>query len=263
MNNKLIVLVILILSVFNSFSFNDGKLSSLSDAIINNYDNAEKAFLQKDYKLAAEYFGLIKLEADRLTPASHFKYAFALYQSGAYDFSLKNFESLEKSYPEYLLRYNTFFRIKNLWKINSNRAVYEAEKFIASFPKTALADSLLLPVADYYFTGNKYIKARNYYLLHAKWKVDKRLDTYASIRAAQCLYFAGDKKGAREAFVQILRNHESAEECFKFVQWLEDEEQDLYKQHFFKVVDVYFQNEQYNQLRNILGDTYKSPVMML
>jgi TolA-binding protein len=257
MQNKFILPVIFVLAAFNSFSYSDPKVLT-SSAIIDNYENAEKAYQQKDYKEAAEYFGLVKLESSSFSSSSHFKYAYSLYQTGEHNFSLGNLEAIGVKSPEYLPHYIEFFRIKNLWELSKTTAAGRAEKFISAYPKTSLADSLLLSLANYYYTTNNFSKARMYYMLHQQWNVDKTRNAFTSIRSAMCLYKLNRRNEARHEFIQVLSNFEKAEETLDFVIWLAVNEKDLYKTHFFKVVDVYFGNKEYTSLNDILEGYIKT-----
>lgn len=258
MRNRLF-LTIIFLGAFNSLSFYDKRSSNSAISFYStSFEIAEKAYEDKDYLLAARHYGLLKRESERIPPSIQFKYSYSLYQSGEYDFSYTNFISLKNSSPGYLKKYNEFYRIKNLWQINKAEAALLSEKFISTHKETALADSLLLPFADFHYENENYIKARTYYQYHEKWKVEKEKRSYTSIKSAMCLYNNKQEKQAKIEFSQILKKYKSDDETFKFVQWLSENEKDFYKQHFFKVIDVYFGNKQYKALKEELESFIES-----
>lgn len=252
MKNKLL-LILFFLYAFNGLSFSDKRKPNGNLSTFNiSFETAENAYKNKNYLIAAQYFGQLKLQEERFSPSTQFKYAFSLYQSAEYSFSYKNFKSLQNSSPGYLKKYNYFFRIKNLWQINKFEAAIQSEKFIEANEKTALADSLLLPLADFYYDIRNYNKARTYYNYHKKWKVDKNKRAYTSIKSAMCLYLTKQKKQSEIEFTQILNKYKKDKETFEFVVWLSENENKFYNKNFFKVSEVYFGNKQYIALRSEL-----------
>ncbi len=252
MKNKFL-LTLFLLVTFNGFSFSDKRKSDVSlTASGNSLETAEKAYKDKNYSIAAQHYGQLKLEIQNIPPATQFKYAFSLYHAAEFEPSYSTFIALANSSPEYLQKYNQFFQIKNLWQINKSQAAMQSMQFIESNKTTALADSLLLPLSDFYYDNGNYSKARIYYLLHKKEQVDKGKRAYASIKAAMCLYRSRQVKQAKIEFIQILKKYKSDRETLKFAQWLSKNEKEFYEDHFFKVTDVYFGNKKYKNLKSEL-----------
>jgi soluble lytic murein transglycosylase-like protein/TolA-binding protein len=260
MKSKVFVLSIFAVFVFCGYTFNrkpvkKGNSSPLSIV----YNIADSAYTAKNYALASTYFHKIKYEFDhKLSNPEQFKYAYSLYRNSEYEISKSSFESLSISSPEYLTQYTLFFKIKNLWQLDPAIAAKHSENFVSRYQKTALADSLLLPLADYFYQKGFFIKARNYYQLYSNWDVDKNKRAYVAIQSAWCMYRLNKKQQARDEFIQILRKYSSKSETLDFVKWLGLYEKDLYKTHFFNVIDVYFDNHEYASIKEELEEYIKS-----
>jgi len=260
MKSRVLILSLFALVSFCGYSFNRKPVRPVTKPSVSLYNNiADSAYSVKNYALATKYYHQIKYEFKKeLSNPEQFKYAYSLYRNNEFELSKRNFETLSSSSPEYLTAYSLFFKIKNLWHLDPRNAAKQTENFIARFKKTGLADSLILPVADYYYQRGFFTKARNYYQLHKKWKVDKNKSAYVAIQSAWCMYKINKKQQARDEFIQILRKFSSKKETLDFVVWLSKYEKDLYKKHFFKVVDVYFRNQKYGSLKDQLEKYIKS-----
>jgi soluble lytic murein transglycosylase-like protein/TolA-binding protein len=220
--------------------------------------DADSAYQVKNFSLAVKYYEKLSDKSRKnLSPSSRFKFAYALHRDGQHRLSNAHFDSLSSQYPSYLPLYRGFFEIKNLWKINSFEASARSEKFIARYKNYELADSLILPLADYYYDDLEYNKARKYYRLYKKKRVSKHKRAYVSIRSALSLYYNNKPALAQDEFIQVLRKYPSAPETAEFVEWLYQEENKLFNEQFFKVVDVYYRNKKYKVLKNLLEDYIK------
>jgi len=221
--------------------------------------DADSAYHAKDFSLALKHYDKLDNEsAKNLSPSLRFKYAYALHRNGEYTSSYNNFDLLLKKSKEYLPQYSSFFKIKNLWQLNKFEASVRAEQFINKNKKSALSDSLVLPLADYFYENRRYKKARNLYLTHTKRKINKHNRPYTAIRAALSLYNSNKRKMARDEFIQVLRKYPFSSETYNFVQWLSEEEETLFDKHFFKVVDVYYKNRKYSALKILLENYIKN-----
>ncbi len=236
-----------------------GYSSFIQPHILNNIVEADSAYYVKDFSTASKYYSNVDEEsAKNLSHSSRFKFAYALHRNGEYTLSNKNFDLLLDNSKNYLPQYNAFFKIKNLWQLNKLEASHQTEKFIKKYKKSALSDSLILPLADYLYKNEQYEKARSFYKMFKKRKIDKDKRAYVSIRAALSLYHNNKQTIARDEFIQILRKYPSQPETFLFVQWILDKEDKLFQDHFFKVVDIYYKNKKYTLLRDLLENFIKS-----
>ena len=231
-----------------------GYSSYISSGMLKIVAYADSAYQAKDFSLASKYYNE---SAKNLDPSSRFKYAYALHRNGEYTLSNNTFDVLLTKSKNYLPQYSYFFKIKNLWRLNGFKASARAEKFIIKYNKSFLADSLILPLADYFYENDRYKKARKYYRLFEKRKIDKHKRAYVSIRAALSLYYDNKQSIARNEFIQILRKIPSSQETFKFTQWLLEEEESLFTAHFFNVADVYYKNKKYSLLKDLLENYIK------
>lgn len=259
MKSRVFILSLLALVSLCGYSFNKKPLSSTAASSVTLiYNIADSAYAVKNYALATTYYYKIKHELQRsLSNAEQFKFSYSLYRNGEYELSKRNFDYLNRTSPDFIPSFVQFFKIKDLWNQNTYIAALQSENYISRYQKTALADSLLLPVANYYYNKGFFIKARNYYQLFQKWYVDKTKIAYVAIRAAYCLYYLNKKSQARDEFIQILRKYRSQPQTLDFVRWLSENEKDLYKQHFFKAVSVYFNNQKYALLKDELENYIK------
>ncbi|MCB9058235.1 MAG: tetratricopeptide repeat protein [Calditrichae bacterium] len=258
MKQLILIFTTLIILSFNT-NPNDGKVLEALPDFIRTYEYADSAYSSGDYKQASLFYKKVLENSPRSIPAAtHFKFAMSLYYSGNYTASNENFTDILEKNSEYLPQYVRFFRIKNLWHTNPSLAAGEAEYYIAKYPKSALADSMVLPIADYYYSTDNFQKSRKYYELFNKWNFDKNKRAYASIHSALSNYRLGNKSNAREEFRQILGKYSSKEETLELVDWIADKEPELYKQQFFKVNEVFFDNGLYEKAKGQLEEYIKS-----
>ncbi len=214
---------------------------------------ADSVYHSGSYSEAAELFsGQMAYLPPVSIPPVRFKYAMSLMHNSRYAQSLRQLDTLAQSHAEYLPEYVSYFKIKNLWGIDSSRAAGAAAAFIKAHPRLSLADSLLLPLADYYFQQGAYAKARPYYDLFVDWRVNKGRTAYAKIQSAFCKYHRRHITRARAEFKQIIRRHKKSDDTFKLVQWLKKNEPLFFKQQIFNISDVYFAARQYGPLRLLL-----------
>ncbi len=214
---------------------------------------ADSVYHVGDYGEAAELLAgqLAYLPSSSMPPA-RFKYAMSLMYNRYHEQSLRQLDTLALNHPGYLPDYVSYFKIKNLWAVDSALAADRAATFIKKHPRLSLADSLLLPLADYHFRRGAYGKARPYYDLFVDWRVDKERTAYARIRSALCKYHRRQLSRARAEFKQIIRRHKKSADTFKLVQWLKENEPLFFKQQIFNITNVYFAARQYGALRLLL-----------
>lgn len=254
MKSKVLVLTLLTFVSFCGYSFKWKNVRAASmSAVALSKEIADSAYSIKDYALATKYYHRIKFELQQqLSNPEQFKYSYSLYRNGEYELSRYQFEYLHSADPGYLTSFVQYFKIKSIWKLDPGYAATQSEIYISNHLKSALADSLLLPLADYYFQKAYFVKARNYYQLHKKWNVDKSKNAYVAVQSAWCLYKMNKIRQARDEFVQILGKYPSYNETYDFILWLEKNEKELYRRQFFKVVNVYFGNHEYSELKEQL-----------
>lgn len=259
MNRLSLLLVTLLLLSFNGNPLDDRSVETILPDLINAYENADSAYSSKNFSRAAEFYKqVIEKSPYEISESTRFKYAVSLSRNGEFYESNNHFDQLLSGNENYLPQYVKFFKIKNLWQINGNDAAGASEKFIEQYPESALADSLVLPLADYYFGQRYFSKSRKYYELFNKWNVNKTKRAYAAIRSALSNYNLGNKALAREEIVQILRSYESSKETLELVYWLEENESGLYEKHFFKITEVLFRNNRFEQAKERLEEYAKT-----
>jgi len=214
---------------------------------------ADSAYSQGKFARAADILSdEMSFVPQAVMPSVRFKYAVSLYRSGRNRQSLNQLDSLRRHHPEYLPDYITYFRIRNLWALDSARAAEAAETFIKKHPRLSLADSLILPLADNYFRNKDYNNARRLYDLFRQWKVDKSQNAYARIQSAMCLYHGGRRKWALAEFRQIISRYARNEKTLALAEWLKENEADFFQKHIFKMVKVYSANRSYRTMRRLL-----------
>ncbi len=186
-----------------------------------------------------------------------FRMAYAMFRTAQYDSSARLFFYLW-SKRDFLTEFSQFFYISSLWQINKGKAVREAEHFIDQYNSHALADSLIIPCAEYFYQHRYYTKARDYYLLAKKRDVSIEKKAQFSILAAKSLYFQGQKKLAKKEFTQVLRKYPGNEAALELAILLKSIEKEYFRENFFKIVDVYYSNKDYDELRSLIESYIKS-----
>ncbi len=209
--------------------------------------NADTLYNAQKYSAFLDALNNAKKGATQ-APAYRFKRAYALYRTKQYKSSADRFYRLAEN-DRFLPLYSRFFRIRALWHYNSQKAVQEAKQFVNAFAKRALSDSLTILLADSLFANSTFDQAFEYYQQAYHNKVDRNNNAYFRIRAAKALYLSGKKQEARQYFFQILNRYESDPNTLRFCQWLQENEPDYYREHFFDVVDVYLNNSKPSEIK--------------
>lgn len=197
---------------------------------------------------------------DKLLKSSaynQFKKAYQYYLSGQYDLSISGFHRLYNDL-EYLSEYSHFFYIKSLWHNDRPAAMDAAQEFITRYDKHALADSLIIPLADAFFESGEYKKALNYYSLAQNRKITPETTIYSQIQAGQCLYRSGNINQALDAFYQIMKKYPSQDAVLQLAEFLIREQPKFYQDNFFLFVEVYFSNRRFNALQVMLEKYIKA-----
>lgn len=215
---------------------------------------AEKAYADKNYALHAK---LLNPYAGTLDDRSKFKLAYALYKTKDYTKSHQHFTQLYNN-SSYLIRESGFFKVKARMAVDSAAAVSMALRYIKKHSKTALSDSLLIPVANYLYHHKRYQEAADLYNKHRIWGVDKKKNAFTRIRRAFCLFNLGKKTTAFKKFENLLKRYPADKETLKLAKWLEKEAPERYKKQFFRIVKVYSRNKAYNALNHKLNTFIKN-----
>jgi len=231
------------------FSYTDKNTSyQTADSLytIGNFDSALKNF--KD------------VSEDKLfnrDPNAQFKMAYTYYKTGDYKSSATIFRKLLDE-DQYLTEYSEYFYIKSLWPINNSLAVDKAVEYINKYKKHALSDSMIVPLADELFEIGSFKKARNFYLMAKKRKINPDITVYSLVQAAYSLYYLNKEKQAFSEFYQIIRKYPGRKETLELVANLKREEPKFYQENFFSIADVYYKNGRYSSLRLMLEKFIKA-----
>lgn len=202
------------------------------------------------------YYNTLSLTSSKYNPATEFKIAYSFFKTGKYGSSAEVFDRLVKEH-NFLPEYSRFFSIKSLWRLNAQKAQKAACQFIEQYNKHALADSLLIPVADQFYNDRSYQEARHYYLLAKRRNVRRQENAYLLIQAAKAIYKTGQIEQANNEFYQVLKKYPSHNKTYELAVWLKKNQPQFYKEHFFNIVDVYYRNKEYNSERKLLENYIK------
>ncbi len=215
--------------------------------------SADSAYAHGNYRRAAvNYHNIVNRSPQKASAQIQFKYAYSLYKIGDYLLSAAQFDSLLRQDARYLPAYAAFFKVKALQKIGLPRAAEAGYNYILKYPKTSLADSLLMPVADYYYHKQNLTVAEGLYRKFIKWGVDRSQNVRAYARLVKILYSSNQKEQARKQTLYTMRKYPAAEETFDLVQFVKKTDRGFYRLHFFNVSDVYFANRHFQKLRAML-----------
>ncbi len=210
-----------------------------------------------DYTSALHYYKVAISKSNfNNTPELQFKIAYSLYNTKDYQKSAAIFKSL---YEKELIipDFSQFLYIKSLWKTDKNAAVVESKKYLQKYKKNSLNDSLLIPMADYFFIKKRYLEARSYYLKAKRRNFDKSKRAYLRIQAAISICKSGNKKKAFEEYYQIIKKFSGYPETYNLTLLIKDKYPDYFYERFFNVVDVYLSNRKYNELQHLLENYIK------
>ncbi len=180
-----------------------------------------------------------------------FKTAFAAYKAGTFSYSARLFNYLIRE-RRFLPEYSSYFYIKNLWEINPKQAAKESERYISNYKKHAFADSLIVPLAEYFMDGGQYQKARTYYLKAKAWRVNPLRNAEFLIAAADALKKAGNVNGAQKAYRQIIKKYPSKPDVLRLVERLQKEMPAFIQRERFNRFNVYIANKKYKLVRREL-----------
>ena len=218
----------------------------------NSYHTAESLYTIGDFYAALQNFeNSSKSKLMDRNPEARFKMAYSYFKTGNYDSSSAIFYKLYHD-QQFLEKYSRYFYAKSQWKLNETKGIQETVAYVKNYNKQALADSLLISVSDAYFEQGKFKEARNYYQLAQKQKISRVISVYSRIQAAYCLYYTVSKKQALSEFYQIIRKYPGEKETALLVENLRRDEPEFCNEHFFSIVDVYFDNSQFSTLKVVL-----------
>ncbi len=253
MFNRLIALLIILLYV-NVPATNAGfALFSSGDDIA----KADSLYGASDYASALHFYKQAIAQSEfNNTDEMRFKIAYALYKTGDYEKSAALFRSLYEK-MSLLPDFARFLYIKSLWKFDKNSAAQESIMYLKDYKNNSLDDSLFIPLADYLFEQEDYARARQYYLAAKRRNFDKSKRAYLRIRAAISICKTGNQAKAFEEYYQIIKKLSSYSETFELTQIIKEKYPQFFKDHFFKIVDVYLANRKYSALQSLLEDYIK------
>lgn len=218
---------------------------------------ADSLYHEKNYSEAFDsYLKAMKNSPIPLNGAPSFKMAYSSYKTGRFKEASRLFSNLYRN-QKYLPEYSSYFHIKSLWPIDTEKAIRHAIDFTITHNTHFLADSLLLPLAEALYEKHSYHLARDYYLRAIQKNLHKVRTAEYKIRAAHCLYRSGKRSLAKDEYYQIIKKYEGKPETLKLVNWLKAQEPEYSKQHFFSIAEVYYANREYTALSAMLEDYVK------
>ncbi len=239
-----IVLIIILLDFQAIFNSNWNNL--LERQII--IEKLDKLYQQKDfyayYDSLQNY--LLKINP-RLPDDLKFKFAYAAYQNGHIKKALTIFKELDEK--GFLPPYSAYFYLKSAWAIDPTKGVNLAKQFLKEYAFSPLADSLLVPLAQYYEYKGFFAKAQKYYQLAIDRRIDRQKAAFFHKKIAECLLAEGNLKAAFRECSYIFKRFADDDNTLHLVRALEQKYPDWFWQNFLIIYPVYIKHNLYAEAR--------------
>jgi len=220
-------------------------------------EQADSLYAAGKYKPALHsYKKVIQAPPVKRDPATLFRIAYSAYKSRNDSLASALFGKLANE-NQFLPEYSGYFYLKSLWNSDTKQAVKLSEKYIKRYRKHSFADSLILPVAEYYFDQGHYRSARKYYLMAKSLGIDKNNNANFLIKATQADYLAGNKKNALQSYRQIMKRYPWKEATAELINNLRTENPRFVQENLFDVISVYTANKRFYTARLMLEDYLK------
>lgn len=221
--------------------------------------SADSAYVHGDYyRASVEYHNIIKRSPQKDTPLIRFKYAYSLYKIGDFLLAAVWFDSVLAKDKPYLPAYAAFFKVKALQLSGMDTAAREGLAFIQKYPKTSLADSLLLPVAEYFYNHAQYSVSETLYKKFIKWRTDRSQNAFVRARLVRIFYAMSNQTKAHKEMLRLMHRFSSASETFELLPFIKEQDPYFYKKHFFDIAQVYFGNRKFRPLKRMLEQFVRS-----
>ena len=241
---------ILLIAVFVLLDFQtlfNSNWSNLSERQLI-YSRMERLYYHKDYQAFHDSVQVFLQQSDvKLTPELTFKFAYAAFRNGDFKQAARLFGELSEQ--NYLSPYSRFFHIKSFWHFDTLQARTLSVRFLKSFSTSPLADSLLIPLAKFYFKHQQYDSARIFFTKAARLKLGPNQTVPFKISAARCLYEAGKESAALQAFGKIFKRYPAFPATEALADWLEKEHADWYRKNFLTIYPVLRANHRLEEAR--------------
>jgi len=218
---------------------------------------ADSLFRQGAYQQALSAYLKAETPADIRSEAL-FKLAYSAYKARQFHYSSPLFKSLSRQ-RNFLNPFSRYFYIRSLWPLQTDSAAAEARDFIRANKTHPLSDSLLVPLAQYYYKQKIYDRALHYFQMVNCRKIDFPQRAEICIQTAYALQKSGQERKAQKAFSQVIKKYPRQKATLKLVNTLEKEAPQFFKQHFWDILEVYIQNRRYvlaeKQLKTFVAQT--------
>ncbi len=213
---------------------------------------ADSLFQQGAYQQA--FTNYLKAEnPSEIRPEALFRVAYSAYKAQQYQYSLSLFKNLYQK-RNFLNPFSHYFYIRSLWKLQKDSGAAVAGHFIRKYGGHPLADSLLLPLAQYYYDNGIYDKALQYFRMIKCENMDFPEQAEVCIKTAYALQKSGRQQKAQKAFFQIIKKYPRQKATLYLVGALEQKQPEFFQRHFWDILEVYIQNRRYAQAEKQLKD---------
>jgi soluble lytic murein transglycosylase len=215
-------------------------------------EHADSLFSTNQFRPALfSYRQFLDKKSSSQTSELLFKTAFAAFKAKDFSYSAQLFAQLRNE-RRFLPEYSAYFYIQSLWQTDPKKAAKESEQYLTKYKKHAFADSLIVPLAEYFMNNKQYSKARKYFLRAKAWRVNRLRDAEFLIAAADALLKSGNVKGAQKAYRQIIKKYPSKPEVLVLVERLQNEAPAFIQKERFNCLNVYIANKKYREARRKL-----------
>ncbi len=240
-------LLVLSLVFFDATALFNSSWSNISERQLI-LSKMEALYYQKDFQAFHDSVQVFLQQVNmKISPELKFKFAYASFHNGEFKQAAELFDQLVQE--KYLLPYSRFFQIKSLWQYDTLQVRSLSSQFLRAYPKSSLADSLLIPLAQSYWNQKDFKNARIYFQRAARLKLSAVKKVQFKIAAAQCLYQSGKTNQAMEEFLKIIKRYPSYRATEQLTDWLEQRHPDWYKENFLKIYSVLRANRRLEESR--------------
>jgi len=254
MKNFSIWILLMIFFAAGSFAYAPARhIGNDASVFVQHLVSADSAYALGNYRLAATTFGYIsKKFPNKNTPHILFKYAYSLYKIDDYEQSISWFDQALSQDNSYLPVYAAYFKIRALQHIKEDVAAEQGNAFIQQYPKTSLADSLILPTASYFYTHGEIYSAEQLYLKFKKWHARAPQSAFVAARLVKIRYALDKKEQARKEALRAMDLYPGAPETLNMVRYIKENDLGFYNNHFFKIGGVFYANRLFKTLKSRL-----------
>jgi len=211
---------------------------------------ADSLYLKKEYSSALYRYKQI-IREDRFLKDDfnlNFKLGICYYSNGDYQKAYNCFLDLKSNHAS-LAEYVDYYVFLSAVKAKSvSHIINLSNKYLRSYSKHYLADSLRLHLANYQFDTGNYHAASNHYSILSRKRKFKKLKPYLSKKVALCKYNLGRYKESEKQMYQIIKKYPGSSDALEIANFM-SKDPEVAKKYFFTIADVYLKHNYLTMVR--------------